>query len=287
MDPGAPHIDGSRWRYLCTDPHADPETHFRVLETSEGEIVGLGYRFDLPRHDGGRFRAVCVIVHPDHRRNGAGAELFQAIAVEDDRDPMDQGWHLATVVDNRSLAGLPFAKAMGFKKSSQRLVLARELPGRPLPDIDSDASLERFLGANAYKDWAALNNEAFAGVEGVPPVTADELEDGRPESFRPEHVRFARIGNERVGFLFLRETSEGGYIESLGVSPKARGKAVGTALAAWALGYLHERGHSSCEIVVDERNKAALKIFTRLGFEETARRTYLVKKPRTRRRRAR
>jgi mycothiol synthase len=285
VDPGSPHLDGSRWRYVCSDPHSDAETHFRVAEGTDGAILGFAYRFDPPRYDGGRFRAVFVVVDPDHRRNGIGRALYDAVANEDHRDPADDGWHLATAVDDRSLAGLPFAKTMGFKKSSERLVLRRELPGRPLPEMDSDATIERFLGATAYEDWASIHNAAFAGAEGSAPVTVDELELMRPEGFRPEHVRFARLGGQRVGFLFVRETSTGGFVESMAVLPEAQGKGVGSALLGSALSYLHDRGHRSCELVVDERNAAALKIYGRLDFDEVARRTFLVKRPRARKRR--
>ncbi len=286
VDPGSPHLDASRWRFVCTDPHADPEAHFRVAETSDGTIIGLAYRLDPPRHDGGRFRAVFVLVDPDHRRQGIGKALLEEVACTDDRDPMDEGWHLATTIDERSASGKPFAKAMGFKKASERQVMSRPLSGRPLPQIDYEADIETFLGASAYEDWANIYNEAFKGVEGTVAVTADELEDNRPEAFRPEHVRFARLGRERVGVLFLRETSTGGFIETLAVLPRAQGNGVATALLASALDYLKDRGHKSCELVVDDRNVAASKIFARLGFEEIARRFFLVKKPKEKRRRS-
>ncbi|MFW5878838.1 MAG: GNAT family N-acetyltransferase, partial [Myxococcota bacterium] len=284
MDPGSPHLDSGRWRFVCTDPNADPEDTFRVAETQDGLIVGVGYRLDPPRHDGGRFRAVFVAVHPDSRRMGIGRALYQAVACEDDRDRSDGGWHLVTTIDERSDGALPFARAMGFKKSSVRLVMHRELPGRQLPEVDCEADIERFLGASAYHDWASIENAAFAGMEGTAPVTADELEDNRSEDFRPEHVRFARLDGKRVGVLSLRETSCSGFIETVAVLPEASGRSIGTALVASALDYLHERGHDSCELVVDKRNVVALKIYARLGFEEIARRSFLRKKPKAARR---
>jgi ribosomal-protein-alanine N-acetyltransferase len=87
-----------------------------------------------------------------------------------------------------------------------------------------------------------------------------------------------------VGYVFLRETREGGHIESIGVLPKHRGKGIGTALTASALAYLTERGHTRVTLVVDVRNAAALKVYARLDFDEVGRRHTLVRRQRRRNR---
>lgn len=187
----------------------------------------------------------------------------------------DPGWHVTTTIDERTSAAWPFAKRLGFKKAQTLLVLDRPLPGRPLPEADSDARIERFVGASAFQDWANIHNAAFAGAYGAIRHDADSLETHRPDGFRPEHLRFARLGHDRVGYLFVRETTSGGYIESIGVLPDARGNGIGTALLISALEYLVERGHQRCELTVDEGNSAALKMYARLGFDEVCRRMHL------------
>lgn len=287
LDPGSPHLDAPRWRYVCGDPFATPETHFRVAEDEEGRLLGFSYRFDPPRPEGGSYRAVFVVVHPDDRRKGIGRALYQATTGEPVRAEVDPGWYLTATLDERSGAGLPFAKAMGFKKERTYLVLERTLPGRPLPEVDSDANIERFLGASAWSDWAEIHNASFAGETGAIRHDADDLESNRPDGFRPEHVRFARLGGKRVGYLFLRETTGGGYIESIGVLPEARSSGVGSSLLVSALEYLSDRGHRRVELTVDDGNRPALKMYARLGFEELSRRFYLRRTERASRRRRR
>ncbi len=281
LDAGAPLLDAARWRYVCSDPHADPESYFRVAEARDGDLVGFGYRFDPPRPDGGRFRAVQVVVHPKWRRKGVGTELFHATAGDPPEDP---DWYLTSVADDRCAAAWPFARSLGFKKDRVMLLMERELPGTRLPESDSDARIERFLGPTAWADWARLYNRCFEGRRGFAPVDADTLEDNKPDGFRPEHVRFARVKGERVGYLFLRETSHGGFIEEIAVLPEVAGAGIGTALLISALEYLRDRGHLKVQLTVEESNTAALKMYARLGFDEVCRRIHVIKTPRRRRR---
>lgn len=274
LDPGAPHLDAPRWRYVLADPNADPEVHFRVAQTPSGRIAGFGYRFDPPRVDGGNYRAVIVVVHPDFRRRGIGHALFEATYGEANED--DDDWFVTSTVDDRSPGGWPFAKSLGFKKAQHLAVMSRDLPGRPLLEPDNDIRIEPFVGVTAWRDWAAIHNEAFAGDPEAIRHDALVLEDNKPDGFRPDHVRFAKSeGNQRIGYLFLRETTDCGYIESIAVRTDTRGQGVGTALMISALGYLIERGHSRCELAVDEGNVAALKMYSRLHFEELGRRLHL------------
>ena len=283
LDPGAPLLDPPRWRYVCSDPHADPESYFKVAEWRSGEMVGFGYRFDPPRPDGsGRYRAVQVVVHPRWRRKGIGTDLFEAVAGE---APDDPDWYLTSACDDRSDGAWPFARKLGFKKDRVLLMMERELPGARLPESDSDAKIERFLGPTAWADWARLYNACFQGKSGFVPVDADHLEDNKPDGFRPEHVRFARVGGQRVGYLFLRETSGGGFIEEVAVLPELAGAGIGTALLISALEYLRDRGHKTVQLTVEEDNTAALKMYARLGFDEVCRRIHVVRTPRRKRRR--
>ncbi len=281
IDPGAPILDAPRWRYVCADPYADAEAHFRVAETEEGQVVGFAYRFDPPRVDGGTYRAVYVVVHPDHRRGGLGTRLIKACLGELVPVSVDPGWFATTTVDEASESGRRFATKLGFKKGTTRLVMQRDLPGRPLPTEDlSDLTIERFVGATAYRDWARIHNEAYSGQDDAIRHNPSDLEDHRPVDFRPDHLLFAKVGKERVGYLFLRETTDGGHIESIGVLPNSRGQGLATALTRSVLTYLTDRGHTSVSLVVDDRNAPALKLYTRLDFEEIGRRHYLIKKAR-------
>ncbi|MDF1565687.1 MAG: GNAT family N-acetyltransferase [Deltaproteobacteria bacterium] len=278
LDPGAPHLDAPRWRYVCADPYADSESHFRVAETASGQIVGFSYRFDPPRVEGGSYRAVYVVVHPEYRRTGIGTRLLEATLGEPVDPSRDPGWFATTTVDESSEAGRRFATKAGFKKGYTRLVMERELPGRPLPDQDVPGlKIERFVGASAFHDWASIHNEAYAGQDDAIRHDADDLEEHRPVDFRPEHVRFAKVNRERVGYLFLRETADGGHIESIGVRPKHQGRGLGRALTRAAIDYLVDRGHTRVSLIVDQGNKPALRLYTRLDFEEVGRRHYLIR----------
>ena len=253
-----------------------------------GGLLGVAYRFDPPRPEGGSYRAAFVVVHPKWRRKGIGRALYEAIC-GDDAGAGDPGWYLTSTIDDASADAWPFAKALGFKKAQSLLVMERELPGRPLHEPDSDARIERFLGATAWQDWADIHNAAFQDVPFAVRHDADSLENNRPDDFRPEHVHFAKLGGKRVGYLFLRETTTGGYVESIGVLPDMRGQGVGTALLVAALEYLVDRGHRTVSLTVDEGNSAALKMYARLGFDELCRRAHLMrsgKAPRRRRKRA-
>jgi len=274
-DPTFPMLDSARWRYVCADAHAQPEETFHVLESDEGEILGVAYRLDPPRVEGGRYRAVFAAVAPDYRRQGFGRALFEATVGADVPKSSDPDWFLSTTLDEASEVGAAFVKSMGLKKSFTRYLLERPLPGRPLPDFDSsELFVQDFVGSSAYADWAQIHNLAYASQRDAEHLDSALLQQFRPAGFRPEHVRFARKEKQRIGYLFMRESGEGGHIESIGVLPEARGQGVATMLTLDAIRYLTERGHQVVNLVVDAENKPALQLYARLGFEEAGRRIH-------------
>lgn len=65
-----------------------------------------------------------------------------------------------------------------------------------------------------------------------------------------------------------------GVIESLSVLSSYRGRGIGTKLMEAAEKWVADKGVSSCELVVWEFNRDAIKLYERLGYSTVNRRMY-------------
>lgn len=81
--------------------------------------------------------------------------------------------------------------------------------------------------------WVELHNAAFNGLHNFWPVTARDLKRRvvLAPGFEPEHLRFAQLGDELVGFAHGGERG----LYAIGVRPDARRAGIGSELLA-ALG---------------------------------------------------
>ncbi|MCW8313656.1 GNAT family N-acetyltransferase [Sphingobacterium sp. InxBP1] len=65
------------------------------------------------------------------------------------------------------------------------------------------------------------------------------------------------------------------YIDSIAVSPLARGKGIGTELLTHAINYAQRSGYEQVGLLVDLKNPSAQKLYERLGFKP-GHKTYLM-----------
>lgn len=281
-------------------------THDGVAPLSEQPLLRLGTDADwlthVLAHDadgatvgyaqvdrGGDDASAELVVHPEHRRRGAGSLLLGTVE-RDARLPMFSGapgqrgkplrvWAHGDLPDARE-----FSAARGYEVVRELLVLARplgqddaerDLPGLPgltlrnvRPGVDDEA-------------WVRLNARAFADHPEQGRLTVDDLYDRQREPWFDAEGFFLvepadQDGGEPLGYLWTKvepaqaEGARDGEIYAVGVSPDAQGRGLGRALTAVGLCHLARVGCDRAVLYVDGDNAAALATYAGAGFERAA-----------------
>ena len=245
-----------------------------------------------------------LVVDPSARGRGLGRALVEAVLAQ----TPDGRLRLWAHGDRPEAAAL--ATSLGFRRSrvllQMRRPLTTPLPEVPLPE---GVRLRTFRPGQDEQAWTQINNRAFAGHPDQGGWAVDEVRLREqepwfdPEGFflaeRPAHGDGADSagadGDARlVGFHWTKvhgghgadephEHPPGtehahehhdhppiGEVYIVGVDPSEQGRGLGPALTLVGLRSLQQRGLSDVLLYVDESNEAAVKTYTRLGFERHA-----------------
>ncbi|MDO3703861.1 mycothiol synthase [Micromonospora sp. C28SCA-DRY-2] len=246
------------------DPQA-PAVHL-VARGDDGSLTGYAH---LDTTDAASGIGVELVVHPAHRRRGAGRALARAVQAAA-TGPLRAWAH----GDHPSAAAL--AVDLGFRRARVLWQLRRPLTA-PLdePRLPDGVALRAFRPGADDAAWLDLNARAFA----------EHPEQGRwtPDDLR---VRLAEPWFDPAGFLLAEESATGrlvgfhwtkvherpgsariGEVYVLGVDPSAHRGGLGRALTSAGLAYLRDRrGLDRVMLYVDDSNTAAVALYQRLGF---------------------
>ncbi|MGF1583336.1 MAG: GNAT family N-acetyltransferase [Gemmataceae bacterium] len=165
----------------------------------------------------------------------------------------------------------------GFQHISPLLLMERTLEGvekfafmdgppgvvlEPFCDENSDLFLETLLAT--YED--SLDFPELIGARQGPDILAGHRAQGE---FDPDRWLLVRDSSEPIGVMLLTEVSEWKEWELsyLGIVPKARRKGFGRYLVSEAIWQAHLGQAERLMVAVDERNQAALSLYSAFGFE--------------------
>jgi mycothiol synthase len=239
---------------VLIDLHENEGRHF--LATRGATLVGYAH-LDA---DGAE-----LVVHPDHRRQGIGRRLLDALE--------SAGAELAWAHGRRP-AALSFAAARGWTAVRTlwqlRRPLTGEIPDAPVPD---GITLRPFVPGQDEDAWVAVNARAFAHHPEQGSWTARDVRVREAEPwFDPAGFLLAvRDDGSLAGFHWTKVHPGPrpiGEVYVLGVDPSAQGMRLGPALTVAGLRYLRERGLADVMLYVDDDNPAAVRLYQRLGFTE-------------------
>jgi mycothiol synthase len=254
-----------RWERRGVNPSGDVS----VLPGDNGELIAFAqavlFRDGTPR------MAFELGVRPDYRSRGIGGALYRMVTGR----AMDNGaGHLTSPVYRKDGEERPesttFLERRGFRPDHSYWQLR-------LDDIDRQPPPEwpRGIGCRAFKGderdsatWARLIIEAF-GEQATPEGIRSQL---REPGVSPDGYFFAvdletgeEIGTSR-GRIDVLGGKPVGYIGTVGVIPRYRGRGIATALMSQTLGYLAGRGMCSATLFVENRNTEARRLYDKLGW---------------------
>lgn len=86
------------------------------------------------------------------------------------------------------------------------------------------------------------------------------------------HVYGLKIGQNLIAFLLLRVAADEAEVLTLAVHPSWRGLACGERLMGYGFSQALSLGVRTCHLEVEAENRAAIRLYQKLGFAETGRR---------------
>jgi mycothiol synthase len=236
-----------------------------------GRLVGYAHLDTTDEVEGA---AAELVVHPRARRGGLGRALVrEAVAVAECRDPRGR-LRLWAHGDHPAAGAL--ATSLGFTRTRVLRRLRRSL-SVPLPEpvLPAGVRIRPFRPGQDDAAWLALNARAFAEHPEQGRWTAADLRARMAEPwFDPAGFLLADAGGALVGFHWTKIHGESaghqdtpiGEVYVLGVDPSAHGKGLGAALTLAGLHHLRDRGLDQAMLYVDDANRAAVALYTGLGF---------------------
>lgn len=149
-----------------------------------------------------------------------------------------------------------------------RRPVSRALPELVAPD---DVTLRGYRDSDA-EEVLRVNAAAFARHPEQGAMDAANLAERMAEDwFDPEGLIVAVSEGSMVGFHWTKQHSRTvGEVYVLGIDPVAQGRGLGRQLTVAGLGHLEKLGVAQVQLYVEADNLAALRLYTRLGFEHAA-----------------
>ncbi len=233
-----------------------------------------------------------VVVHPDHRRQGYGRLLVEAMAAE------APGGRLRLWAHGELPTAAALAVRMGFARSRVLWQMRRSLyAALPEPVLPPGISLRTFQPGLDDHAWVELNRVAFVSHPEQGRWTAADLRLRMHETwFDPGGFFLAEREGLLVGFHWTKvHGDEAGHralpahdhahahergtahqhahahrpigeVYVVGVDPAEHGRGLGRALTVIGLRHLRQRGLPDAMLYVEADNAAAVRLYTRLGF---------------------
>ncbi|MEC4615461.1 mycothiol synthase [Tsukamurella tyrosinosolvens] len=211
-----------------------------------------------------------VVVAPSERRRGLGRALVTGAL-----DLVGDG---GTVWAHGDLPGArALAADLGLTAVRTLLNLRRPLAGLgPVPAPPAGVTLRTYAGPADDAAILAVNNAAFSWHPEQGGWTGEQIDERTgADWFDPAGLFLAVDEQDRLlGFHWTKVADPAaglGEVYIVAVAPAGQGRGLGNLLTAAGLEYLAGRGLAEVELYVEGDNTAALRTYTRLGFEERER----------------
>lgn len=203
-----------------------------------------------------------LAVHPDHRRQGLGAQLLDEVLAQ---APDAQVW-----AHGPHPGAAPLATGRGLAVTRELWMMAAPPPtDANEPEIPTDLVLTTFDAERDAEDWLAVNARAFASHPEQGRMTRADLD-----------ARFAEPWFDASGFWLARSAVDGallgsmwtkvsegvGEIYVLGIDPEAQGRGLGGLLTAVSMHWFAQQGVREIELYVEGDNASAIRTYQRAGF---------------------
>ncbi|MGA8329588.1 MAG: mycothiol synthase, partial [Mycobacterium sp.] len=241
------------------------------LVAVDERIVGY-LNLAISPEDGGGMAE--LVVHPDVRRRGIGAEMIRAALSK--TDGQNRFWAHGTLEAARATAS-----ALGLESVRELVQMRRslhDLNDAAEPAVPDGLRIRTYAGISDDAELLRVNNAAFATHPEQGGWTEADVDERRAEPwFDPDGLFLAfddQTGALR-GFHWTKVHADQvglGEVYVVGVDPAAQGSGLGGLLTAVGIAHLARRLGGAADptvmLYVESDNTAAVKTYQRLGFTQ-------------------
>jgi mycothiol synthase len=231
-----------------------------LLVTADGVITGYAH---LDWEEPGLASAE-LVTGPGHRRQGTGRALLDGLIKRAGSGTLRVWAH----GDLPAAAAL--ARSAGLNRVRALFQMSRPLRDPlPEPSLPAGITLRTFVPGQDEEAWLRLNALAFAHHPEQGAWTRIDLDLREQEAwFDPAGFFLAERDGRLAGFHWTKvHDGETGEVYVVGVDPAEQGSGLGRALTLTGLRHLRDdRGLAEVMLYVDEKNRAAVRMYTALGF---------------------
>lgn len=224
-----------------------------------------------------------LVVHPDHRRRGTGADLVRA-ALE--REPAVAVWAHGALPGAVALAeGLGMTRTRELLKMRRRAADGPALPERPLVEGIELGTLaeaaseggDRWPGLDARAEFLRVNNAAFHWHPEQGGWTSAQLDERLAVDWVDTGAIFLAVDTtgsapRLAGFHWTKTVAEPGEpvegeVYVVAVAPADQGRGLGGVLTSIGVEHLEGTvGAESVVLYVEGDNRPAIRTYDKLGF---------------------
>ncbi|WP_374727468.1 mycothiol synthase [Haloactinomyces albus] len=257
--------------------------HF-VVRGADGVLAGYAHLDTAEEADGGALVAE-LAVHPQHREQGIGAKLIEALleranlpTLPDVQVRPTEDGPAGTVTGRLRIwshgehpGALRLAERFGFTRFRELWRMGRELAGNELPqaELPDGVTIRAFTAGQDEAAVVRVNHRAFWWHPEQGGMTEQDLLDKQQQDwFDPAGFLLALDDSgELLGFHWTKVHPDGiGEVYVIGVDPEARGSGLGRSLTVAGLRHLQEVGCGQVMLYVEGDNGPAIRVYERLSF---------------------
>jgi ribosomal protein S18 acetylase RimI-like enzyme len=253
------------------DPRVKLETNTWLALAPGGEAAGFAFVF----WSGDAQGEAEPFVHPDYRGLGLGAALLETIEAR--AEELASGappevlprLHVFCGQDKVRRRGWLLDHGYRAVRESYRMVLELgDEPPAPAP-LAPGVELRPFVPGRDDAAVHAASEEAFADhfLHDPSPLDVWRAHVMGRKGFDPSLWLVAWAGDEVAGEALAYVDSHEGYVDSLSVRRRWRGRGLGLCLLTSVIALLHQRGRRKVRLGVDAQNSTgALAVYLKAGM---------------------
>lgn len=252
---------------------ADVASEHFVVRTAGGGLAGYAHLDTEHEKTGGPLVAE-LAVHPDHRGQGVGAKLVEALLerAELSTEAAADTGRLRIWSHGEHPGALRLAERYGFARCRELWRMGRDLAGAalPEPELPVGVTIRAFRVGADEPAVVRVNHRAFSWHPEQGDMTEADLRMKEQEDwFDPAGFLLAVDSQDRLlGFHWTKVHPDGtGEVYVVGVDPDTQGNGLGRSLTVAGLRHLGAIGCPAVMLYVEADNVPAVTVYQRLGFQ--------------------
>ena len=273
-------LDGDHFRQRYSSTARGRKKTLLLVRDQSSTLVGMG-RLEFDEEDATKPTVLSMFIHPDCRHRGVGDSLLAALV---QRVKKEGASTIECNIPSYRDYAVEFAQNRGFSPDWSLLKLAiLDITYIARPKLQKGLTIRPIAISDELQDWADIQNRIFKGHRGYEPANEETLTQfiGR-NGFVPGLTLFAELDRRIAAFCVCvllgkddaRPSERRLYVHAIGVLPEHRRRGLGSVLLCEILHKAAMMNIRRSELIVEENNSSAIKMYENLGYLKRYKRTW-------------